>query len=202
MHRFIWFFTGILLCSLGVGFLLLRPPASHKDWSQYLPEIQETLRARMGFIPEHLRLDQTVDLTGDGQPEALVAYAEGAAMEAVAVFGLHQGKPRWLLLEHKDHRLVSLTLRRGSGGAGRYGASFQILPGGIVVQGQYEVNGGPQDRCKAEGYRWDPDRKRFVVDPVTTKKEGERYCRNLCKKYVASPLRELFLPLCSKLGLD
>jgi len=194
----VWFLVGLLLGGLAVGFLLLRPPAL-PAWPNLLPAVKEDLKERMGFVPPHVRLVDTLDLTGDGRKEAVVMWGSGAALEEGAVYGLQNGR-LVMLLREVGGRVEPMLLRRGAGGAGRYGADFWITPEGTVVQGAFQTEGTPADSCGAVAFRWDAGKKRFVVDSSLTPRERERYCRKVCLEMKKTPLREVFAPLCS--GLD
>ncbi len=193
-----WFLIGLLLGGLAVGFFLLRASPS-SGWASLLPAVKADLRERMGFVPGQFRLLDTLDLTGDGRNEAIVVWGGGATLEEGAVYGLEKGEPE-ILMREVGNRMEPMLLRKGAGGAGRYGADFWITPEGAVVQGVFRVEGTPRDSCTAMAFRWDPDRKRFVVDAVLTAREGERFCRKICLNMKKTPLRDLFAPLCS--GLD
>ena len=193
-----WFLVGLLLGGLAVGFLLLRSPTP-PAWPDLLPAVKARLKERMGFVPAHVRLVDTLDLTGDGRKEAIVMWGSGAALEEGAVYGLQNGRPV-ILMREAGGRVEPMLLRKGAGGAGRYGADFWITPEGAVVQGAFQVEGTPRDSCGAVAFRWDAGKKRFVVDSSLTAREGERYCRKVCLQMKKTPLRDLFAPLCS--GLD
>ncbi len=203
MRRPLWFLTGVLLGGLAIGFGLLRPlNAPRPSWPRHLPEVRKVLRNHLGFVPRHLRIEDTTDLTGDGIPEALVAFSEGATIEKIAVIGLRGGQPVWLLAE-EGPRMTPLTLRRGGGGAGRYGSTFWITPSGWIVQGTYHVAETSARWCHVQAYRWDSSRERFVTVPRDALQPlKDRYCRTLCRSMLTSPLRDAFIAPCSRLGLD
>lgn len=197
-HRLAWAFTGLLLGGLAVGFLLLRPLSS-QGWETLFPAVKEDLQERMGFLPRHVRILDTLDLTGDGRPEALVAYGAGASLEEVAVYARSKGKPV-LLMRKTNGRTEPMILRRGGGGAGRYGADFWFTEDHLPVEGAFSFEGMPADSCSARVFRWDPGARVFVVDSERTPREKERYCRKVCMELRNTPIRELAAPHCS--GLD
>lgn len=194
--RVIWFLAGILLGGLALGFLLLRSPRS-PAWPDLLPSVRADLQERLGFVPQRVWIEDTLDLTGDGVKEALVAYQAGAAVEEVAVYGVRKGRPVLLFRKREGHE-EPMILRRGAGGAGRYGFDFWFSPEGAVVQGGFQVEGTPRDSCGAVAFGWEKDH--FVEEPVLTARESERYCRKVCLELKKTPFRDLAAPLCS--GLD
>lgn len=145
-----------------------------------------------------IKIEKEIDLYQDQEKELLVRLADwgGAAVDVYLLFQIKNNKLKLIKTKTEDNKINTMFLSQGSGGAGRYGFDFQILPEqGIVYQANYYAYNSTGDSCSAVAYFFDKENGLLIYDKNLSKKYQKEYCTEICKN-VTNELKEYFVKIC------
>lgn len=169
------------------------------NWQSLISDIRKVLGSSftgMAIYPnQSITIDQTQDITGDGISEALVnAGTGGAATIGLILMRLENNKPVLANFKKSNGEIAPINFLSGSGGAGRYGATTEMLPNkNAIYTGAYMAYGNASsDYCKVEAYQWDAQAKIFNYSAALSSKLQKTYCEGICNNltYVCNSITD------------
>lgn len=155
------------------------------NWESLLPTIRTILKQEFPDIKIELTNPITIykklDITNDGIPEALVSLGSGgAATNLITLMRIEDDKPMVALFKQKDGKISPLVFIIGSGGAGRYGYTVEMLNNkNSIYYGSYSKYGENTDYCQVEWYQWNSQTKIFEYNEKLSAKMEQEYCQNI-----------------------
>lgn len=157
----------------------LETPAM-RQWEALSPQISPALIRGGESCPKAMQIEiiDAADVTGDGQPEALVDFCQGGAYtDWIVLMQLHDGKP--VLATFRDVTGKLLEGREfGQGSSVMHSVDVQLVPAehavyNIVIDQPNEDDPGS---CKVTAYVWNPTLKSFVENVRATKRAKRSTC--------------------------
>ena len=135
--------------------------ANSLDWKSMLPELTTLLQASFTDVrigeQYPIRIDRTIDITGDGLPEAFVDIgAGGAYTDEYALVMLQDGKPVVPKFKQQDGTVGSLWFSQGASVMNSESVGF--------VASAHAIYSLSQDAgaCDVEAYQWNAGSRMFL----------------------------------------
>jgi hypothetical protein len=147
-------------------------------WENLIPQLQKVL----GCTAERRVTDivASADVTGDGVPEALVAYCnEGAYTATVALIRLEENRPVPAKFRDSHHHVIQLEFLMGA--SVRNGEATALDPAKHAVYSLtwHTDDNLKLDKCRARAFVWTPRSATFDESPTTSKELAKRECARL-----------------------
>jgi hypothetical protein len=175
-----------------VAFLLADQPANAVDWKSLVPAIEATLSRTPGFgygdggYP--VGITETVDITGDGVPEALVFIgAGGAYSNALVVMRFVNRRPLLARFKARDGKVRVETFLRGA--SVMHTVGVDLFPQNhAVFSYHYDYNSPPEGEaqkiveCGGEAYRWNARTRLFEYSKELSDNMAAELCRKVRKE--------------------
>lgn len=149
-------------------------------WSEFLPEVTSIINQAMSEIPPHydIKILETVDLTGDGCTEALVATGRGGAYTGtIAVFTEENDEPVIAQVKHQDASIALALFDEGASVRNR--VLFEVLPKENAIYRGFTTfarEDDSLDSCEAEAYIWDSEQGLFDFNASLTGEIETQIC--------------------------
>ena len=169
-------------------------PAPHTlaDWQRIMPAVREALKRqfpdeRLDVYPAQptgiLRAGGVADVTGDGVPEAIVAFGiGGASTSQVTVMRIQDGNPVVALF--KDRAGKTSPMVWADGASVMHTDGVNLLPREHAVFAIHYNYGssGKLHQCGGEAYTWHSQSETFDYNSALTKKLTKTTCRQVPKR--------------------
>lgn len=149
---------------------------------------------------EHLlniEIEKIIDFYQDQEKELLVSLnGNGIAVNNYLLFKIENNKPKLIKFKSDNGQKNILFLTQGSGGAGRYGFDFKIIPEqGLIFLGNYYAYNTFDDICSGYIYIYNKDKALLEFNKELSEKYQKEYCSEICKN-VPIELKEYFIRIC------
>lgn len=149
---------------------------------------------------EHLlniKIEKIIDFYQDQEKELLVSLnGDGASVNTYFLFKIENNKPKLIKFKPENGQKNILFLSQGSGGAGRYGFDFKIIPEqGLIFLGNYYAYNTFDDICSGYIYIYNKDKALLEFNKELSEKYQKEYCSEICKN-VPIELKEYFIRIC------
>lgn len=149
---------------------------------------------------EHLlniKIEKIIDFYQDQEKELLVSLnGNGIAVNNYLLFKIENNKPKLIKFKSDNGQKNILFLTQGSGGAGRYGFDFKIIPEqGLIFLGNYYAYNTFDDICSGYIYIYNKDKALLEFNKELSEKYQKEYCSEICKN-VPIELKEYFIRIC------
>jgi hypothetical protein len=157
------------------------PPAV--DWRALAPQMQTALGDAYLICNRSSRtieIGQTADITGDGVPEAIVAYCrQGPYTSNVALMMLDDGKP--VLARFRDSRgkPVNPTFMAGASVSDGEGVKFMPFRHAFYDIQWHIDKSMKMDRCTVDAYVWNPGISTWDQSESVSKEIASTECTHL-----------------------
>lgn len=160
------------------------------NWQSLISDIRKAIGSKFLdmniYANQNITIDQTKDITGDGISEALVnAGTGGAATVGLILMRLENNKPVLANFRKSNGEIAPINFLAGGGGAGRYGATTEMLPNkNAIYTGAYMAYGNASsDYCRVEAYQWNAQTKIFNYSASLSSELQKTYCEGICNTW-------------------
>jgi hypothetical protein len=127
---------------------------------------------------------EKADITGDGLSEFVLNTGNGGATsDAFSIFRWENNTAVYARFKEKSGEVKPAAVLSGSGGAGRYGFSYKLMPDDhAILITDYSIYGTTDDFCSASVYVWNPQTKVFDYNSnlsVAPQKDLQKTCTEI-----------------------
>ena len=159
------------------------PSPPSVDWKTATPQIQATLGDTYLLCnrsSRNIEIGQTADITGDGIPEAVVAYCrQGPYTSNVVLMMLENGKPVLARFRSSKGKPVNPTFLAGASVSDGEGVKFLPVRHAFYdIQWHIDKN-MKMEGCTVDAYVWNPGNSTFDQSESVSKEIAATECTHL-----------------------
>ena len=177
--------SGILKCVLALlaaAALKLDASQTEVDWKRLMPAIETLVKRDLRSDTRYpVQIVHTVDITGDGVPEALVNTGDGGAYtDYLTLIRVEGKKPVLARFKEKDGSVRTKLFAKGS--SVMHGETVETLPEKralYVGHWDMDASGEQLATCTVEAYRWNPRSNTFDYNRVLGLSLKDGFCRRV-----------------------
>ncbi len=156
------------------------------DWKVKLPAVR--LAVRQTFPKETAQahyaasISRTADVTGSGQPVALVDIGSGGYTSDLTVVRMEGDEPVVArFVRAKDEKAMPMVFLSGISEGKGDAVEFRLAEH-VVYAGHWVVNGSKLKKCRGEAYQWDGAAKNFKFEKKLSKSLTREFCQKTATK--------------------
>lgn len=150
------------------------------DWKAKLPVVRSAVKhafpRETGEAHYQASISKTADVTGTGQPIALVDLGSGGYTNDMTVMRMEGDEPVVAKFVSSDKtvapRIFLSGISEGKGEAVEFRPEEHA-----VYSGHWVVNGAKLKRCWGEAYQWDASEKNFRFEKKLSKSMTREFCQ-------------------------
>jgi hypothetical protein len=188
MHlRFLAVVIGLALIQIQTVFAQREARPVDPQWQTMVLAVREAIMKASFAHPEFagidnraIGIDTTVDITGDGVPEALVHLGPGgASTDQFTVMRIEAHKPVIAVFRDRNGKTAPMVFLQGS--SVMHSDSVKLLPAQHAVYA-FHFNYGPTGKlheCGGEAYGWNDHTKAFDYSSRLSEKITKESCRQV-----------------------
>ena len=177
--------SGILKCVLALlaaAALELDASQTEVDWKRLMPAIETLVKRDLRSDTRYpVQIVHTVDITGDGVPEALVNTGDGGAYtDYLTLIRVEGNKPVLARFKEKDGSVRTKLFAKGS--SVMHGETVETLPEKRALYvGHWDMDASGQQlaTCTVEAYRWNSHSSTFDYNGVLGLSLKDGFCRRI-----------------------